>query len=120
MPSTRQVSGTVVLPSSWASTTWRIRPGVSFGGLPNRTFRCRAIFTPAVQRSIRRLRSNSARTARTPTTIFPVAGARVDVVHHGHELRALALDLLHDLQEVKLGPGEAIQTIDGGLIPRPE
>src|SRR3954453_20797718 len=36
------------------------------------------------------------------------------------ELRALALDLLHDLQEVKLGPGEAIQAVDGGLIPRPE
>jgi len=24
------------------------------------------------------------------------------------------------LQEVKLGPGEAIQAVDGGLIPRPE
>src|SRR4051794_12569240 len=47
-------------------------------------------------------------------------GARVDVVHQRHELRAFALDLLHDLQEVKLRPGEAVQTIDGGLIPRPE
>src|SRR4051812_2090738 len=33
----------------------------------------RAIFTPATQRSISKLRSNSARTASTPTTIFPVA-----------------------------------------------
>jgi hypothetical protein len=47
-------------------------------------------------------------------------GARVDVVHQGHELRALALDLFRNLQEVKLGPGEAIQAVDGGLIPRPE
>src|SRR3954465_15274228 len=73
MPRMRQVSGTVVLASSWASITCRIRLGVSFGGLPNRTFRCRAIFIPAAHRSISKLRSNSARTARTPTTIFPVA-----------------------------------------------
>src|SRR5215203_4148639 len=39
-------------------------------------------------------------------------GARVDVVHQRHELRALALDLLDDLKEVKLQPGEAIQAVD--------
>src|SRR5215210_1419624 len=47
-------------------------------------------------------------------------GARVDVVHQGHELCAPALDLVDDLQEVKLRSGEAVQTVDGGLIPRPE
>jgi len=35
--------------------------------LASRTFRCRAIFTPAAQRSSSKLRSNSARTASTPT-----------------------------------------------------
>src|SRR3954471_22814972 len=121
MPRTRQVSGTVVLASSWASLTCRIRLGVSFGGLPNRTFRCRAIFIPAAQRSISKLRSNSARTARTPTTIFPVAvPVSMLSIRDRKELCAPALDLLHDLQEVKLGSGKAVQAIDGGLIPRPE
>ena len=46
---------------------------VSFGGRPNRTLRWRAMARPAALRSKRRLRSNSLRTARTPTTIFPVA-----------------------------------------------
>ena len=90
-----------MLTSSWASTTWRIRLGVSFWGLPNRTFRWRAIFTPAAHRSSSRLRSNSAGRQDAHHHLSG-RGARVDVVHQRHELRALALDLFDDLKEVKL------------------
>jgi hypothetical protein len=38
----------------------------------------------------------------------------------GHELRTLALDLLHDLEEVKLGPSKAIQPVGRDLISRSE
>src|SRR3954447_9646419 len=69
---------------------------------------------------MRRLRSNSARTASTSTTIFPVAVPVSMLSIRDTSFAPFALDLLHDLQEVKLGPGEAVQAVDGGLIPRPE
>src|SRR3954466_4190715 len=69
---------------------------------------------PAALRSKRRLRSNSLRTARTPTTIFPVA-VLVSMLW-GDELCPFALDLLDDLKEVKLRARKAIQAIHDNSV----
>src|SRR5215208_2010304 len=119
MPRTRQVSGTVVLASSWASNTWRIRLGVSFGGPAKPDLPLTRDLHPSGAPLHQQVALKLGQDRQDTHHHLSSCRARVDVVHQRHEFCARALDLLHDLQQVKLGPGEAIQAVDNDLIPWP-